>query len=245
MIGGRTVRRMYRASLGPLVHALFFEDLVAKTRNFGAVSWLGHPIWQNVLDLWTIQETIAAVRPALLIECGTNRGGSSLFFAHLFDLMGQGEVVTVDVEKLHELSHPRVTYLIGSSIAPDILAQVRGRAAAAAGPVMVILDSDHSREHVRRELACYAPLVTLGSYCLVQDGVIDTLRPFRRDRPGPLGAIEEFLRSTADFELDTDRTDRFLITHHPKGWLRRKRPADPEAAAGPTRPARPTQGVTS
>ncbi len=222
MIGGRTMRRMYRASLAPLVRSLFFEDLVAKTRNFGAISWLGYPIWQNVLDLWTIQETIAAVRPGLLVECGTNRGGSSLFFAHLFDLMGRGEVVTVDIARLHELSHPRVTYLIGSSVAPEILEEVRRRAAAAAGPVMVILDSDHSRDHVRQELACYAPLVTPGSYCLVQDGVIDTLRPFRRDRPGPLPAIEEFLRSTTEFELDAERTDRFLITHHPKGWLRRK-----------------------
>ena len=53
-----------------------------------SVRWMGQPIWQNVLDLWTIQETIVAVRPDLLIECGTNRGGSSLFFAHLFDLHG-------------------------------------------------------------------------------------------------------------------------------------------------------------
>ena len=221
----RLVRPFHRAIsrlIRPTVNRLFLRDLILKTRNFGDVSWLGHPVWQNVLDLWTIQETISLVRPKLLIECGTNRGGSSLFFAHLFDLIGEGEVITVDVERLHELTHPRITYLIGSSTSAEIADVVRGRAAACSGPVMVILDSDHSRDHVRRELEIYAPLVTPGSYCLVQDGVIDVVSFFRNGRPGPLPAIEDFLRSTDKFELDADRCDRFLVTHHPKGWLRRK-----------------------
>jgi cephalosporin hydroxylase len=87
---------------------------------------------------------------------------------------------------------------------------------------MVILDSSHAQAHVRNELHCYAPLVTPGSYCLVQDGVIDTLRMFRAARPGPLPAIEEFLKTTNDFEIDEERSKRFLISHHPKGWLKRK-----------------------
>jgi len=213
---------MYDRLLRPTVHSLFFRELIVQTRNFGAMTWLGYPIWQNVLDLWTIQETIALVRPGLLIESGTNRGGSSMFFANLFDLMEHGEIVTIDVQRLHDLSHSRITYLIGSSTSKEILEIVRKRAAACPGPIMVILDSDHARDHVRRELECYAPLVTPGSYCLVQDGVIDTLSAFRDDRPGPLPAIEDFLRSTDDFEVDTERCERFLITHHPKGWLRRK-----------------------
>src|SRR5438132_10433130 len=72
--------------LASTIRSRFFRDLVRKTKNFGSVTWLGQPIWQNVLDLWTIQETIAEVRPRLLIETGTNRGGSSLFYANLFDL---------------------------------------------------------------------------------------------------------------------------------------------------------------
>jgi cephalosporin hydroxylase len=208
--------------IAPVIRSLFFADLINKTNNFGSVTWLGQPIWQNVLDLWTIQETIAEVRPQLLVECGTYRGGSSLFYANLFDLMGQGEVVTIDVEKRHELSHPRVTYLIGDSTSDEVLAKVREKSARCSGPVMVILDSDHSQAHVRREIERYAPLVTPGSYCLVQDGVIDTLSVFRSYRPGPLPAIEEFLRSTQEFELDAARSERYLVTHHPKGWLRRK-----------------------
>jgi cephalosporin hydroxylase len=206
----------------PAIGSIFFRELIRKTNNFGYTTWLGQPIWQNVLDLWTIQETIAEVRPVLLIECGTYHGGSSLFYANLFDLMGKGEVITIDVARLHNLSHPRVTYLIGSSTSKQIVSEVRRRVGSCKGPVMVILDSDHSKDHVRREIECYAPLVTPGSYCLVQDGVIDTLSIFRQGRPGPLPAIEEYLQSTNEFELDAERTQRFLITHHPKGWLRRK-----------------------
>jgi cephalosporin hydroxylase len=205
-----------------LVAEAFFTDLVRKTDNFDRITWLGHPIWQNILDLWTIQETIAEVRPELLIECGTNRGGSSLFFAHLMDLMGRGEIITIDVEKLHNLSHPRITYLLGSSTAPQIVAQVQARVSRTRGPVFVILDSDHTQAHVAAELAAYAPLVTPGSYCLAQDGVIDTLPMMASARPGPLPAIDEFVAAHPEFEIDHERCERFLISHHPRGWLRRK-----------------------
>ena len=200
----------------------FFTELVQKTNNFGQITWLGQPIWQNIFDLWTIQETIAEVRPELLIECGTNRGGSSLFFAQLMDLMGHGSVITIDVVKLHNHRHPRVTYLLGSSTAPEIVAEVKARAASVRGPVLVILDSDHSQAHVAAELEIYASLATVGSYCLVQDGVIDTLPMMAGARPGPLGAIESFVAGHGEFEIDHERCERFLISHHPRGWLKRK-----------------------
>jgi cephalosporin hydroxylase len=216
----------YQRLLRRPVGRLFFMDLVGKTNNFGDVTWLGHPVWQNVLDLWTIQETIAAVRPELLIECGTNRGGSALFYANLFDLLGAGRVLTIDVEKLHDRTHPRVTFLLGSSVDPEIVAKVRATVKQTPGPVLVILDSDHSAGHVAKELEAYAAFVTPGSYLLVQDGVIDVLPVFRAGRPGPLPAIQDFLRRHPEFEVDRARNERFLITHHPLGWLRRL-PASP------------------
>jgi cephalosporin hydroxylase len=118
----RFVKRGGTEAVPPtLVGQEFFTQLIEKTENFGHLTWLGKPIWQNLLDLWTIQETIYEIRPALLIESGTNRGGSSYFFASLFDLMGHGRVITIDVEKLHDLSRPRVTYLLGGSVAPEIV----------------------------------------------------------------------------------------------------------------------------
>jgi cephalosporin hydroxylase len=212
----------FKTAVRNFAHRLFFSDLIKKTNNFGSVKWLGEPIWQNVLDLWVIQETIAEVKPELLIECGTNRGGSSLFYANLFDLMGKGEVITIDVEKMHSLSHPRVTYLLGSSTDSAIVKTVSERAAKCKGPVFLILDSDHSEKHVADELQRYAPLVTSGSYCLVQDGVIDVYEGFKNGRPGPLPAIEAFMRTTRDFEIDEERCSRYLVTHHPKGWLKKK-----------------------
>ena len=212
----------------------FHSDLIRKTNNFDDVTWLGEPIWQNVLDLWTIQEAIAELRPSLLVETGTNRGGSARFYAHLFDLMGQGEVFTSDVERLHHLEHPRVTAVTASSLSSQVLAQIEDKAANAQGPVMVILDSDHSESHVKAELDAYHGFVTAGSLMLVQDGVIDVLPMLAGDRPGPLPAIKTFLAEHPEFTEDHARNERFLITHHPSGWLRRSTASGHPGAHGLT-----------
>jgi cephalosporin hydroxylase len=224
--GGR-LSGLFWGTLWPRIHRsverTFFTALLLKTSNFTRVRWLGQPILQNTLDLWTIQETIAELRPGLIIETGTNRGGSSLFYAHLFDLMDTaGRVVTIDIEKQHDLRHPRITYLLGDSASPEILGAVRSMVEQTAGPVFVILDSDHSEAHVARELEAYAPLVTPGSYMLVQDGSIDTMSYFKSWRPGPVPAIHAFLGRHPEFSIDREKCERFLITHHPDGWLTRR-----------------------
>jgi cephalosporin hydroxylase len=204
------------------VSRAFHQDLIAVTGNFRGTTWLNQPIWQNVLDLWTIQETICEIKPSLLIETGTNKGGSALFYAHLMDLMDHGRLVSIDIVKLHELEHPRVDFLIGSSTDDDIVEQVRTAAAATDGPVMVILDGLHDRDHVAKELEIYAPMVTPGSLLLSQDGIIDELGMFADSRPGPLPANQEFLERHSEFEYDAERNERFLISHHPLGWMRRR-----------------------
>ncbi len=201
---------------------LFLNDLIAKTGNFSGTKWLGVPVWQNILDLWVIQETISEIRPALLIETGTNRGGSALFYANVMDLLGTGRVVTIDIERLHELNHPRIEFLHGSSTDEAIVERARAAAQEVDGPVMVILDGDHSQSHVARELELYAPMVTPGSVLLSQDGVIDQLAMFSDSRPGPLPANREFLARHPEFEHDRERNERFIITHHPVGWIRRR-----------------------
>jgi cephalosporin hydroxylase len=222
----RHVSRLFWSGLWPVIRRpaerTFFSALVLKTDNFTRVRWLGQPILQNTLDLWTIQETIADLKPALIVETGTNRGGSSLFYAHLFDLLGtDGKIVTIDIAKQHDLRHPRVTSLIGDSTSAAIVDAVRRMVEHARGPIFVILDSDHSAAHVARELERYAPFVTPGSYLLVQDGSIDTLPYFKASRPGPMPAIHAFLAAHPEFQIDREKCDRFLITHHPNGWLKR------------------------
>jgi len=202
---------------------LAFQDaLTEQTGHWGNLRWLGKEIWQPTLDLWTLQETLYEVKPDLLIECGTYKGGSSWFFGDLFELMGHGRVITVDIEKMHNLSHPRVTYLIGDCASPEIVQQIRAERDKVTGPVMVILDSDHKAEHVKKELNAYHSFITPGSFMHVQDGIIDVLPRFAGARPGPLRAIEAFVAEHPEFEVDLERTNRFLITNHPKGWLRRK-----------------------
>jgi cephalosporin hydroxylase len=225
--GPSNLRRhpLYRRTAGSLVAKLFHGDLVLKTENFADVRWLGRRVWQSVLDLWTIQEAISELRPALLIETGTYRGGSALFYAQLLDALDEGRVITVDVERLHDLDHPRIMALTGSSTAREILEQVESAARDTEGPVMVILDSDHSEAHVRRELEAYGPLVTPGSVLLAQDGIIDELFMFRAGRPGPLPAVRSFLRAHPEFVADERLNGRFLASQHPSGWLRRRRDA--------------------
>lgn len=203
----------------PIVHRIFRSDLFHHWGSPPNLTWLGNPIWQDPLTLWTLQETISELRPQLILEAGTNRGGSALFFAHLLDLLEieNARVITVDVKKLHSLDHPRVTWLIGSSTSDEIVKEMQAATEAATGPVMVVLDSDHSTEHVATELDRYHGFVTPGSFLHVQDGHTDHWgRPL-----GPLRAIIDFLRTHPEFEVDEEHSHRFLITRHPMGWLRR------------------------
>src|SRR5262245_26079370 len=177
----------------------YAEQVGIHTNNYRNIRSLGKEIWQPPLDLWTLQETIYDVKPHLLIECGTYRGGSSYFFAQLFDLMGEGRVITVDIVKQHNLSHPRVTYLLGQCASPAIVEQITAEAKRVTGPIFVVLDSDHSAANVLREMQAYGPLVTPESYMMVQDGSIDLSGCCG---PGPLTAINQFLEGRNDFVVD-------------------------------------------
>jgi len=160
-------------------------------------------------------------RPELIVETGTYRGGSAFYLASICDLLGAGEVLSVDVEPLRDdyPAHPRITYLGGrSSTDPEVVAEVRGRAAGKR--TLVVLDSDHSQAHVEAELAAYAEIVPVGCYLIVEDSNIGQIR--KDLLPGPLEAIESFVAGTDEFEIDRAR-EKFLITQNPSGYLRRVR----------------------
>lgn len=190
-------------------------------QTWNSTQWLGHRMLKCPMDLWMYQELFHRLTPDLVVETGTYQGGSAYYFATLFDLLGRGEIITVDVDTDPSRPiHPRITYLTGSSTADEVVAQVRERTRAKQS-VVVILDSDHSELHVSRELALYSPLVTPGSYLVVEDTCVNGHPVFPEFGPGPMEAVEAFLATTDEFEVDRS-LERHLITFNPNGWLKRR-----------------------
>jgi len=183
--------------------------------------FMGVPTRKCPLDLWVYQEMIFELKPDLIIECGTASGGSALYLASICELLGTGHVVSVDIESNADLPmHPRIKYLVGSSTSDEVVAQV-GEIADRANQTLVILDSDHSRDHVLRELHMYAPLVSTGSYIIVEDSNVNGHPVVPSFGPGPMEAIEEFLIESDEFEVDR-RREKFLLTFNPRGFLRKR-----------------------
>jgi cephalosporin hydroxylase len=187
--------------------------------------WMGVPVLKLPSDLWIYQEIIWDTRPDLIVETGTDSGGSALFFANLFDLMGtDGRVITVDISRHPDgyPEHRRVEFITQSSTMPETLATIRSRIRPT-DRVMVILDSDHSEAHVRRELALYSPLVSPGCFLVVEDTDVNGHPVYRTHGPGPMEALVDFLASGSglDFKSDLGKDEKFGFTFHPKGWLRR------------------------
>jgi cephalosporin hydroxylase len=182
--------------------------------------WLGVRVLKLPLDLWIYQEILFAAesRPDLIIETGTHFGGSAYYLASIFDLIGSGRVITVDIEPLEVPSHPRITYLTGSSAAPEIVEEIHG-SVQPGERVMVVLDSDHEKDHVLAELQAYSGLVTPGNYLIVEDTNWNSWRGGHFS-PGPLEALREFLSGNNDFVVDRSK-EKFLFTFYPSGYLRR------------------------
>ncbi len=184
--------------------------------------FMGHAVQKCPLDLWLYQEIIHKVRPDVIIETGTFVGGSALYLASLCDLLNTGRIVTIDIEDRRRPSHERITYVNGSSVAADVVARVEAEVRTAS-TVMVILDSDHSRDHVLKELEAYSPFVTKGSYLIVEDTNLNGHPVLPEHGPGPMEAVETFLAAHPDFAHDTVM-DKFYLTFNPRGYLKREAP---------------------
>jgi len=217
--GAPTVRHRAATLLTPPVTAAF-HYLYYHQSTWMHTWWLGHRVMKNPLDLWIYQEMLYEQRPELIIETGTAHGGSALYLASICELIGTGRIVTVDVEdRSGRPVHERVRYIKGSSTDPGIVDELRAEADAASG-VLVILDSDHSAAHVTAELAAYSPLVTRGSYVIVEDTNVNGHPVYRRFGPGPMEAVEAFVAGTHEFTVDRSR-EKFHFTFNPKGYLKR------------------------
>lgn len=200
-------------------------------------TWMGRPIIQYPQDMVAMQEIIWAVRPDLIVETGIAHGGSLVYYASLLELLGgDGMVVGVDIDiRPHNReaieAHPmfrRITMIEGSSVDEAVAARVAEHALGRRC-VLVTLDSNHTHEHVLREMQLYSPLVTTGSYLTVFDTVVEDMPaasfPDRPWGPGdnPKTAVWEFLRTDDRFEVDKEIENKLLLTVAPDGYLRRIR----------------------
>lgn len=200
-------------------HKVYYDsNIFGKT--FVNTYWMGTPILKCPLDMWIYQEILHELKPDLIIECGTADGGSAMFYASMFDLIGHGEIVSVDiVPNENRPKHQRVTYILGSSTAPEIVAKVK-EYAKGKSKILIILDSDHSKKHVLDELRAYHSLVTLGSYLVVEDSNVNGHPVFPEHGEGPMEALQEFLKENNDFMIDKSK-EKFYLTFNPSGYLKK------------------------
>lgn len=202
-------------------------------------SWLGVPMIQLPDDMIRYQEVVFSLKPDIIIETGIAHGGSAIFSASLCRLLGKGRVVAVDIdirphnrERLE--AHPLIdliTLIEGSSTAPDIVDLVK-KEVGDAQTVLVVLDSNHTYDHVLKELEAYAPLVTPGSYIVATDGCMRDLTDVPRGSAewltdNPANAAEDFVARNEGFVIEepswlfNESTLTENVTHWPEAWIRR------------------------
>lgn len=213
------------------------KDFMQKTidsRYSYNFSWMGRPIIAYPQDMIAMQELIWEVKPDLIIEAGVAHGGSIVYYASLLELIGgDGLVVGIDIDiRKHNRdlieSHPmmkRIQLIEGSSISEEIVQQVK-EIAITKKKIMVCLDSNHTHDHVLSELQAYADLVSVGSYCVVFDTVVEDLNSDWTNRSWGVGnnpktAVWEFLKENNDFEINSGIDSKLLISVAPSGYLKR------------------------
>jgi cephalosporin hydroxylase len=179
---------------------------------------------KSPFDAWIYQEIIYEVKPDIIIEIGSAEGGSTLYFANLFDLLGKGQVISIDIDRTNfKVKHDRIVIITGDCSSQEVAGKVSQLCQGK--KVLVIHDGDHSKDAVLRDLAIYSKLVSVSSYLIVEDGIVDLFKPgdgMGQLYEGPLKAVDEFLRSNTDFIVDMER-ERYLLTYNPRGFLKRIR----------------------
>ncbi len=219
----------------PPVHPLSDADQAAADRfhqiwydNLGTwreSKWMGITTMQNPMDLWVTQEIIFETKPDVIVECGAFHGGSAVIWSMLLEqIHPSGRVISIDIEdrmteaRALPIVQKRVEFMVASSTAPETVAriaeQVKGKR------VLIVLDSDHSKNHVLNELRAYAPLIHVGGYLIVQDSNVNGHPALATFGPGPMEAIDEFMAGNTDFVIDRSR-ERLLFTFSPRGFLKR------------------------
>ena len=196
----------------------YYAEGVWKRQHYRGVRILKLPT-----DLWNYQEIITERRIEWVVETGTLHGGSALYFADLLELgRAPGKVITIDVshDALQVKSHPRIEFIRASSALPQTAEHVARMLPEQRGALFMILDSDHTRDHVLRELEVMVPLLRPGDYLVVEDTCING-HPVRPEYgPGPMEALADyFVAHPGELEHDFEREEKFGCTAAPRGYL--------------------------
>jgi cephalosporin hydroxylase len=190
-------------------------------------TWMGVHTYKSPMDMWNYQEILVSLQPSVIIEFGTNQGGSALFFSSVMQQIGRPYViVSVDIaasvisEKTK--SDPNVRLLTTSSSSPEVGKAIQDLRRNFPGPAFAILDSDHSKEHVLAEMVSLRDILVAGDYMIVEDSNINGHPVLRSFGPGPYEAVQEYIRKyPQDYEHDFERERKFGFSFAPNGFLRR------------------------
>ena len=220
-----------KSNLIDAAQSFFIESMINKySYNF---AWMGRPIIQYPQDMIAMQEILWKVKPDLVIETGIAHGGSLIYYASILELIGKGNILGIDIDirehnRIAIETHPmfkRISMIEGSSVSESVLEKVR-MVAGKNRTILVSLDSNHTHDHVLKELETYSPFVTKGSYLVVFDTVVEDIpdhlssnRPWGKGN-NPKTAVWKFLESTGRFVIDHDIENKLLITAAPDGYLK-------------------------
>lgn len=217
----RRMLEAMRPKITDWFHFLYYHSSDSWRQN----TYLGYPISQYPGDLFLYQELIFRKQPVFVIQTGVFKGGSIMYFAKLLDSIGAPEsalVIGIDIalsDQARSLSHPRIRLIEGDSVSAGVLSKVKTIVGANKG--MVILDSDHAKDHVLEELRAYKDFVGEGDYLIVEDTNLNghPVDPFFG--PGPMEAVREFLKEDRGFARDDLLWQRSMFSYHQFGWLQR------------------------
>lgn len=193
-----------------------FHNRWFRAGTWPTVKWRGHTALKCPLDLWVYQEIVFERKPTNIIELGSKHGGTAMFLADLCELRNWGHVISVDIAECPCPRHPRIAWIKGDSVDGDTIRKVVGMCDD--GPTMVIADSNHTEEHVLKELRQYSPFVSEGQYFIVEDTNHAVIHG--REEGTPMAAVKRFLAENKDFRVDESR-ERFQLTFNPMGYLER------------------------
>lgn len=191
------------------------------------LTFMGVQACKTPMDLWVYQEILWDLKPEVVIECGTWAGGTAHYLACLLEIIGHGRIVSVDIKDHSEFpKHERLTYIQGSSVGEGYQ-RVKEYLTKwfVSGSVLVILDSAHDKKHVLEEMNLYSELATVDSYMIVEDSDLNghptgDMPYWKLGQPGPHEAIEEFMKTHDEFEIDKSR-EKFLVTVCRDGYLKK------------------------